>query len=763
MNRWPLKALACAWVALLLTLTLSLFWRLPHYVFDAGLLSLLPNQTYADAAVTERIQSVESHLQRMADRELIVLVGSPDAPQSRQWAERIRQELRSDVRQPVDIGQQQLNEFSQHYFPYRSFLLTDADALALEQAPEHLLGEARNRLYSPLASGYDAIRDPFWLFQHYLQGLAQRSPVNMQDEWPTLHADTMTYRLLRFRLQGDVFDLSTQADLLERLSGIRAALPAGVELLTSGLVVHAAYGAAQARREISTVGLGSLLGVLLLLWLALGRWQTLGLLLICVSTGLLVAFSLSLWVFEQLHLITLAFGASLIGVGIDYGIHTWMALTHGERLRRLLPALSLGLMTSLLAYGVQGVMPFPGLQQMALFSCVGLVAAWISACLFLPLAKPGVQHSSFIFRLVDIWWTRAPVLHLHFIWLPLLLLGLIGLWFAPGDDRLKQLQTSPGELLAQEFKVQQLLQIEASGRYFVVSAGTEAGLDQRLSHLTERLEGLREGGVLSQFSSLHDWRPPLTEQQQARRAIVRFYHQQAPGWFSALGAPDQAQNAQAALAQDAKPLTLAAWNSRMPQPHLYLRSDAGEHLALVPLQGVTDVSRLRTLEDRHVQFVDRAGQLGELLGHYRLQLQHWTVCAMVLALMLLLGWFGWSRLPVLAVPVLAVVVTCLLISFFGGLTLFHCLALLLVLGIGFDSSIFLLGSSEPTSVWRATSLSIMTSMISFGLLALSQTPVLHFFGVTVLIGLGFIWLLLPPVYKGLPVHLQDGVLEVVHT
>jgi len=59
--------------------------------------------------------------------------------------------------------------------------------------------------------------------------------------------------------------------------------------------------------------------------------------------------------------------------------------------------------------------------------------------------------------------------------------------------------------------------------------------------------------------------------------------------------------------------------------------------------------------------------------------------------------------------------------------------------------IFLTETNEALPTWLAVSLSTYTSLLAFGLLALSQTPVLHHFGITVAIGLSLVWLLAPTV------------------
>lgn len=59
--------------------------------------------------------------------------------------------------------------------------------------------------------------------------------------------------------------------------------------------------------------------------------------------------------------------------------------------------------------------------------------------------------------------------------------------------------------------------------------------------------------------------------------------------------------------------------------------------------------------------------------------------------------------------------------------------------------IFMQETNGAESTWLAVSLSAFTSLLAFGLLALSKTPVLHHFGITVAIGLILVWLLSPMV------------------
>ena len=63
--------------------------------------------------------------------------------------------------------------------------------------------------------------------------------------------------------------------------------------------------------------------------------------------------------------------------------------------------------------------------------------------------------------------------------------------------------------------------------------------------------------------------------------------------------------------------------------------------------------------------------------------------------------------------------------------------------MGVDYGIFLTEHPGDGSAWLAVALAGVSTLLSFGLLALSQTPALRAFGLTMLIGELAIWLLTP--------------------
>jgi predicted exporter len=93
----------------------------------------------------------------------------------------------------------------------------------------------------------------------------------------------------------------------------------------------------------------------------------------------------------------------------------------------------------------------------------------------------------------------------------------------------------------------------------------------------------------------------------------------------------------------------------------------------------------------------------------------------------------------------------------GSLQLFHVLALMLLLGIGVDYGIFLQEhpGRRDLIAWHAVALSAVSTLLSFGLLSLSNTPALQAFGLTITIGTVTV-VLLGPCFAGDPAQQNDS-------
>ncbi|HEX4330036.1 MAG TPA: MMPL family transporter, partial [Burkholderiales bacterium] len=131
-----------------------------------------------------------------------------------------------------------------------------------------------------------------------------------------------------------------------------------------------------------------------------------------VATGALAGIAAVSLLHGAVHGITLGFGVTLIGEGVDYAIYLFTQIPPGgnarDTLKRLWPTLRLGVLTSVCGFSALLFSGFPGLAQLGLFSIVGLVVAAAVTRYVLPALLPAgfavknVEHlAPAILRVVD--------------------------------------------------------------------------------------------------------------------------------------------------------------------------------------------------------------------------------------------------------------------------------------------------------------------------------------------------------------------------
>lgn len=149
-----------------------------------------------------------------------------------------------------------------------------------------------------------------------------------------------------------------------------------------------------------------------------------------------------------------------------------------------------------------------------------------------------------------------------------------------------------------------------------------------------------------------------------------------------------------------------------------------------------------------VRWVDRTADISRLLTHYR-HMMSWLLLAGVAVVFVVLAVrYRGQAWRVITPTVLAGVLTVALLGWLGQpLQLFNVLALMLLLGMGIDYGIFLVEHRGDASAWLAVCVGAASTWLSFGLLGLSATPALRAFGLTLLFGIGLVWLL-SPLFRG---------------
>lgn len=780
------RQLALLWVvAVCLLLGHNAYlWAVKRIVPDTDIMALLPVQERDPV-----LQQSFSHMVDAAQQRVIVLVGADDWQDAKRAADAYSAVLaaRRDVFQATPINEQTQNDWLSLFQRHRLALLTAPQEQQLRgEAPQFWLDTAMAALYAPFGGPkLGAWRDdPFGLFGGWVQERARETPVRPRDGHLFVegasdpqHAQKppRQYVLLPLTLKVPALSMTAQETVLPLLR--QAAAAAGqaapqVELIQAGVILHAANASAQASGEVSTIGIGSLLGIIVLMWFAFHSFKPISLILLSIGIGCLGALSVCWMLFGQIHLMTLVFGASLIGVAQDYGIYFLCnRLAVDEKtsspalLKRLLPGLGLTLLAAVIGYMGLALTPFPGLRQMAVFSALGLVFAWLTvACWFPALIGARTLKRGALVRVYGAALQRWPLLRMHRAALlaavAFALVAGYGISRLGANDDIRLLQNPPRHLIADQIKLSKLLDAPTPVQYFLVRGDSDETVLQREEALKARLDKLIAAQRISGYQAVSNW-VPSAKTQAARRALVEEKLLSAGGPLHGIAAQageDAAwiEATRAGLLAAAAPLTLDDFlksPASEPWRHLWLGGKDGmdgSHASIVALRGLGSAAVPQVLLAADglegVQWVDKVAEISSVLGRYRVYMGWVVLGAYAVVFALLLPRYRGRTWRVLAPTALASIATLALLGFASqNLQLFHVLALMLLLGVGVDYGIFMQEHPDRRdhTPWLAVGMSAANTILSFGLLGLSSTPALQAFGLTMLLGTALVWLIVP--------------------
>lgn len=741
-------------------------------LLQTNLLTLLP--TTENSAVAEM---AIQRLSTVTEKQTYFLIGHSQSGQAFDAANKFAALLRSSgyfshVTASFDASQWQLLKqwISQHRFHYMSG--TDRHRLTADPALDGmLLQRAQTRLFSPVVSPQSLSfnEDPMGFADDWFNALSLRAmKLTPEDGALTVHDAERTWVFVVASTHGSAFDHTLAKSAIKTIDDAQREM-GDVNVIRAGPIFHAENARHKAQADVDLIGVGSLLGMLGLLYWVFRSIRPLVGAMVTAFGGVLAACVACIAVYGELHLITLVFGASLIGEAVDYAIQYFAAHVDAglnwqplQELDRMKTGLSVALATSLLGYGALAFSPFLAMSQMALFAMVGLTTAWLGVFLFMP------------------WWMRLPTKHrfegraemqrkwLHF-WQTkmtpqscLVIIALVVVMSVPGwfmiqaQDDVRLLMSADPAILQQESHFKSLTGLDHSSQFFLIEGADENEVLTREESLRALLVGSQQKGDLQSYQAVSLFVPSHAFQERASSAWNQLFFSPANRLqhvLNRLGVEGRVVKdlEQEWLAQGRYPLDVAHWLDNpvsTPWRHLWLGSTPHGYASVVLPMGIrpgADFGELAA-EVSGVMWVDKANSVSNLFRDYRHQSGLWLVSTLGLIFVLLAWRYGVKRAGAVLMP------TCLAIVFSLGaygwighvLTLFNMMALMLVLGIGVNYSIFLVEGGERSVVnFVGVQLSAATTLLSFGLLSFSSMPALSGFGLSLAFGIALAVLLAP--------------------
>ncbi|EHD1372394.1 MMPL family transporter [Escherichia coli] len=728
----PSKRPALLWGLVCLVMAAALLILLPQSRLNSSVLAMLPKQAMGDIPPALN----DGFMQRL-DRQLVWLVspGKEANPRvAQEWLTLLQKSAAlGDVKGPMDAASQQA--WGAFFWQHRNGLIDPDTRARLQNDPLMLmrgsqLAMAKNGQRLRLMDGWLVTQDP--------QG----------NYWYLLHGE----------LAGSSFDMQQTHQLITTLNTLEKDLKTRypqAQLLSRGTVFYSDYASQQAKQDISTLGVATLLGVILLIVAVFRSLRPLLLCVISIGIGALAGTVATLLIFGELHLMTLVMSMSVIGISADYTLYYLTErMVHGndvspwQSLAKVRNALLLALLTTVAAYLIMMLAPFPGIRQMAIFAAVGLSASCLTVlfwhpwlCRGLPVRR--VPAMALMLRWLAAW-RRNKKLSLG-LPVALALFSLAGMSMLRVDDDISQLQALPQHILAQEKAITALTGQSVDQKWFVVYGDSPQQTLRRLEKYTASLEYAKKEGLISNYRTI-----PLNSLARQEEDL-QLLKTAAPTVTKAL------QNAGLTAVNpdlNAMPVNVDEWLASPASEGwrlLWLTLENGESDVLVPVEGVKSSALMQEIATYYpcgIAWVDRKSTFDELFALYRYVLTGLLLVALAVIACGAVARLGWRKGLISLVPsVLSLGCGLAVLAMSGqAVNLFSLLALVLVLvlGIGINYTLFFSNPrGTPLTSLLAITLAMLTTLLTLGMLVFSATQAISSFGIVLVSGIFTAFLLSP--------------------
>lgn len=747
------------WAGCCLLLVALFIWLLPQARIASSVMALLPVQVISSASPALS----EGFLARL-DKQLVWLVspaaGEPQVQDNAAvtWLNQLKtQPFMASVNGPVTAEQQK--SWGEFYYRHRNALVDEQTRARLqngEQQADWITGQ----LFSAFSglSSVELQHDPMLLVRGSQLALQQAgSKFSLRNGWLTVSdAQGRTWYMIHGELNDSAGELKKSHETVSTLEAMQQnwlkANPGG-QIKVRGSLYYSDYASQQAQSDMSRLGTVTVLGVFLLIVAVFRSVRPLFLCLFSVLTGSLCGVVATLLVYGEIHLLTLVMSMSIIGISVDYAIYYLTErMVYGqqssprESLLKVRPALILALGTTVSAYLIMMLAPFPGIRQLALFAAAGLTGACLTVITLFPVLVRGlpvrpVPFSMLLLRWLAVWrhnqWVRTGM--------PLLavLFSLAGISQLRINDDIAALQALPQTLAEQDRDIGEMTGQRSDQTWFLVTGASPEQAFQRLEDMLPPLDALRAKGVFSAYQRV----PFYSQQRQSQN--TQLIRDAAPGVLARLQAIGTEDPVIDTSAMSVTPQEwLASPVSQGWRLMLLTLPGTGETGILLPVTGVKDTGALAKLADDHegASWIARKAQFDELFGFYRLVLSILLGVAFCVVVVTYLFREGIKRGLVCVIPTTLSLLVALGALGISGmpLNLFSLLALVLVLGIGINYSIFFSNpKGTPLTSLLAVTVALCTTLLTLGMLVMSATQAIQGFGLALCAGIFSAWLFSP--------------------
>ncbi len=798
------KAGIFLWVvihAILIFLGISVPWKM-----DSDLYSILP-----DSDEIKNVNAAEKELSARMVRNITVFVGHDNFEVARSAAVALDSVFKDDSsfeETRLFVNEKSMVETREFFFNHRYTLQGRNIREILANGDfETLKNRALQKIYGSFSNANlnHLDEDPFLLGDAAFENFVQNSPMSLsrfslRDSVLYAVDSGVTYVMWNAKLSENVPSMASDGHVISHLNRVLDSLKkakSGLVVAKSGVPFHSYESSDRAMSEIAWISGVSIVLILLLLLYVFRSPLPIVATLSTIAIAIFTALAFTWYVFGNIHVFTLVFGTSIIGVSIDYAVHFFVHRKAGMQNVRssIIKGLLLGFLTTELSYIALTFAEFSLLRQMAVFSIVGLLSAFLTITLLFHAVfentGESARNSGFdsdnlknVAKSVpENLPTQIPKVFLNAYakypkWGIRLMFALFILALLPGLKLLNvhtdigNFYTMNDEIKASEALTSKLNNLGVASTYFIVEGNDGIEVLENEEQLTERLNQAEKEGLLKSYLAVSNIIPPknyrikyyktfwnlifgkgtllnsfLKDSSVLIKPNVREY-------LNDIGVENDSAFVASLNLSNNITMIRSLENDSLPQTlHSILQmlwiGNVGDkyYSAVLPLH-VSDKFDVQKIAEGlpGVHVVNKKQNINNSLTKIsQVSLKLVGFAYVVVFFILIIVYKFKDAVRIIRAPVLASLFAASVFGYAGiEFNFFAIVGVILTLGIGIDYALFFKeGGRQNLTTTLAIMLSAMTTIISFGSLACSAFVPIHTFGLAVLLGISCCFLISP--------------------
>ena len=248
---------------------------------------------------------------------------------------------------------------------HSNFLSSNGRNLLLKKEYETVATKAVEDLYNPFTVMFLPLEDdPFLLFSDFVKSLADNQNL-YKKEYGGKH-----YAVLNLNVKSSgVSNSSTVQKIVELQNKFSNE---NQKVYLTGSPVHSYFTSQRAEKEINFAAILSAVFVMALCFYYFKTLKVLLPIVVSISVGILFGWAVSALIFGQIHILTIVFSTTLIGICVDYSLHYFVE----KDFKMLAKNLTISLITTVLAFLSLLFSDIILLRQISVFTIFGLVSVY---------------------------------------------------------------------------------------------------------------------------------------------------------------------------------------------------------------------------------------------------------------------------------------------------------------------------------------------------------------------------------------------------